>query len=175
MAKKVGVLCRLRNILSINAKICIYNTIVRPHLNYCATILYMASGRAINRLQILQNRAIRCILNCNRYTSIKKMLNKLEWLNVRNGLLLNVLVFIFKLDKGLLPKYFSEYMVRNKDIHNYNTRNKDKLRSKLAKKCNNRRGLLHGGIEEYNRLPDIIRQSKNVDSFVKYLKKYLCK
>jgi hypothetical protein len=173
IAKKVGVLGRLRNSLSKMAKICIYNAIVRPHFNYCATVLHMIDQRYVYRLQLLQNRAIRIIYRGNRYSNIKRMMRELKWLDVRKGILMNVLIFMFKFDNELLPEYFNKYIIRNKDIHPYSTRNKNNLRDIRAKKNKTKRCILYNGIASYNRLPENLRQVNKLEDFIEQVKQYL--
>ena len=174
MARKVGVLCRLRSILSVRAKVIIYNAIVRPHIVYCATVLNMLSGSEIAKLQMLQNRAMRAILRTNRFRSIKSMLEELEWLNVRDELTVSILVFIYKLDKGMLPTYFNSYVVRGKDVHSYSTRIKDNLVISKFKKSKTARGVFRKGVLLYNALPERVRGSRTVDAFLRAMRKYLC-
>ena len=43
----------------------IYNCIIAPHFDYCASILWNASNENVKKLQLLQNKGMRTILNCN--------------------------------------------------------------------------------------------------------------
>ena len=61
-----------------------------------------------------------CILNCSRYTSIKDMLSRLNWLSVNKLIELNVLTFIFKIVNNMGPQYFVNSVKRNEEIHNFN-------------------------------------------------------
>ena len=58
----------------------------------------------LNELQIAQNRAMRIILQFNRYTKVKYMLQVVEFMSVRQRLYYNVCIFIFKTVGGVLPK-----------------------------------------------------------------------
>ena len=40
---------------------------------------------------------------------------------------------MFKYEYGQLPDALNMFFVRNRSVHNYNTRNKDKLRPAIAK------------------------------------------
>ena len=48
----------------------------------------------IDSLQMRQNQALRAILRCNRYTNIKKMLEKTELLSIRQIVFLNAMVVV---------------------------------------------------------------------------------
>ena len=101
------------------------------------------------------------------------MLDELEWLNVRNSIKLNLLVFIYKLDKGILPDYFNSYLVRGSDKHNYSTRNRENLVVSRCKKASTSRGVFHRGVHLYNALPECIRGSRTVDAFLRAARKHL--
>lgn len=77
VAKKVGFLCRINKKLNYLDKITIYHTIIAPHFEYCASILYTCTKSDIAKLQILQNRAMRTILRCHKMTSSLVMLKRL--------------------------------------------------------------------------------------------------
>jgi hypothetical protein len=62
-AKKISYLGRLSRILSKKTKILIYNCIVAPHFEYCASVLWGTSDVYLSKLQTLQNRGMRSILN----------------------------------------------------------------------------------------------------------------
>ena len=72
---------------------------IKPHFEYCSTILFLGNNQMIERLQKLQNRGMRCILMCNRLTPIQSMLNTLQWLTINQRTIMNVLIFIFKKKK----------------------------------------------------------------------------
>jgi hypothetical protein len=62
MAKKVGFLGRIQQKLTKTAKITIYNSIISPHLDFCSSNLFLSNEEDLNRLQVIQNRAMRIIL-----------------------------------------------------------------------------------------------------------------
>jgi hypothetical protein len=64
--KKILYLGRIRNKLSMSTKKLVYNCIIAPHFDYCATVLWKTSEVNIAKLQKLQNKAMRFILNCRK-------------------------------------------------------------------------------------------------------------
>ena len=60
-----------------------YNTMLKTHFEYGSTILYTCcTEQQLTRLQKLQNKAIRSILQLNRFTPTISMLDALRWHNV---------------------------------------------------------------------------------------------
>ena len=62
ITKNMNFLSRISASLSQWSKITIFNSLILPHIVYSAAILYAANKNEINRLQKLQNRAMRIIL-----------------------------------------------------------------------------------------------------------------
>lgn len=94
----------------------------------------MAGETQIQRFQLLQNRGMRIILQCNKYTPIAQMHDTLKWTSVRSRITRQLLIFIYKILNNLLPSYFSDFIIRNDQIHNYSTRNANLFRVKKNNK-----------------------------------------
>lgn len=173
ISKKLGVLARVGKHLTIWSRKVIYNTIVFPHFIYCGTILHLANQESLNRLQKLQNRAMRIVLKMDKYTSIGRMLGVLEWLNVRQLLEYQVLVFIKKIELKMVPEYLSDSLVRIRDVHNYNTRGNSKYFVEGKLKKNSQIGIFYRGIRAFNDLSDELRHCVALKKFKYMLRKDL--
>lgn len=135
--------------------------------------MFIADEGVINRLQILQNKAMRILLNMDRYAKINVMLKKLEWLNVKNLILFLVLIFIFKVQNNLLPSHLKQLIVLNSDQHNYLTRNKNNFFLNNFSKNIAYKSVFHKGLIEFNKLNSSIKTQKSLKSFKKNLKFFL--
>jgi len=51
----------------------VYEAIIAPHFEYCATLLMDMGETQLDKLQVPQSRAIRVILQCDRYTKVEHM------------------------------------------------------------------------------------------------------
>lgn len=170
VSKKLGVLNRCSNYLSSSTKCKIYNAIVLPHFIYANTILYMANKNEMQRLQKLQNRGMRTILKCNKYTRIDDMLNTLNWLDVRNLIKYFSMVFIHKINLKLLPDYL--HLAKNCDVHQYETRSRNNFATEFRNKKSSQNSIFSRGVVEYNGLPEQFK-SANLKTFQRLLKNYL--
>ena len=111
MWKNIVFFRRIRNRMPIITSINIYNTIIKPHFEFGATILYSCcSDQQIIRLQKLQNKAMRAILKVNRLTSTSWMLDTLKCLNIKERLQINTIYFIRKMKIGDAPDYLTEQL-----------------------------------------------------------------
>jgi hypothetical protein len=165
IAKKYGILCRLKNELTISSKIQLYKSIISPHLEFCPTILYLANNTQLLRLQRLQNRIMRLILNCDRFTSSVFMLDALQWLSVEQRIVYLSMVFIFKIVNGLLPQYLCDRIERGRDIHRYNTRNADEIRTPFFLTRASQNLLFYKGINFFNSMPIHVKRAPTLAEF----------
>lgn len=173
VAKKISFLGRLSNRLSIQARILVYKTIIAPHFEYCASILFLCQDGDLQRLQKQQNRAMRIILRCSKRTNISLMLDVLQWLSIKQRIYFNTLVLIYKMVNNLLPKYMSQKLHLHSDIHNYETRIRSDYRLPKLTKSGTQNCLYYKGIKIYNNLPPEAKQATNLFSFKRYLSDYV--
>ena len=79
---------------------------------YCANVWGLAADGHIHKLQVVQNRVARIVLKAEWNTSTVYLLNKLNWLSVRQIMFYQTCILVFKATKGLAPEYlqvFSNY------------------------------------------------------------------
>lgn len=72
VARKINMLQRISKHLTKDAKLQIYKSVVAPHFDYCATLLFLANKQQMDSLQKQQNRALRIILKRDRRENVKK-------------------------------------------------------------------------------------------------------
>jgi hypothetical protein len=165
IATKINYLGRMSRILSLNTKKLIYNCIIAPHFDYCASILWNASNENIKKLQLLQNKGMRTILNCKYDAPIRDMLCRLEWLNVRQKLALDVLVLIKKILNKEVPSYLCDEVQFANHIHNYSTRTATDFYIPAINSVFGKKSLFQDGFRLYNSLPQEIKNIETTKSF----------
>jgi len=173
LAKKIGFLMRIRNKLDYQTAINIYNTIIKPHFEYCSTILYLGTNQMCERLQRLQNRAMRCILKCERLTHSVLMLDSLMWLSVKQKVVFNVMMFIFKIKNNMLPIYLKRQLINVSEVQPYLLRNNQDFRLPNLLSSASQNNLFYKGTKYFNSLPLKIKNEQNVIKFKKGLVEYI--
>ncbi len=138
--------------------ILLYNALIAPHLDYCSTIIYLMNITQIEQLQKIQNKCMRLILNEDWYANINYMLNCLEWLSVDQRIKLNALSFINKIENNLTPQYMKDFLIKRKELHNYNLRRKSDYHLPNYRKSFSQNSLFYKGIQMYN---DFKEKTKN--------------
>ena len=111
----------------------LYCTLVLPYLNYGLLLWGNVIKTYMHKLFKIQKRAMRIISNSSFLAHTKPLFAKFGILNIFEMYVKDVVIFMYKFKFNLLPKSFDQCFVTNKDIHNYNTRNKDNFKSRISK------------------------------------------
>ena len=94
--KKLGLIRKSRHFLDQSILLMLYQSLLLQQLNYCDMVYDTRSVVNKNKLQIVQNCALRTILNCDKYTSIDYLHNKVKILTLPQRHKLHTAVECFK-------------------------------------------------------------------------------
>ena len=110
--KKIGKTChfplitnisKIRTYLDRESTETIIHAFVTTHLDYCKAILYGLPKFLLNRLQLVQNRAVRIVTFTKKYEHITPSLIDLDWLPVEYRIIYKILFLVYKAINGLSP------------------------------------------------------------------------
>jgi len=73
---------RIRDFVKRDTLVSMYNALIQPHVNYFSEVWDTLGQRHSNRLQKLQNRSARLIMNLSKDTPAIEALNALGWENL---------------------------------------------------------------------------------------------
>ena len=108
----------------------LYHSFIYPYLTYRLEVW----GGAVCLLSLfkLQKRVVRIIKSLLHIAHTEPILFYLKLINIYQLYKQKILLFMFQYIRGCLPKMSNNYYIRNVDIHNYVTRQQNKL---LTHKC----------------------------------------
>lgn len=118
-------------------------------------------------MQKLQNKAMRAILSCDRYTHISRMLSNLKWMTVIQKLELNTLKFIRKMKQGDAPEYLCDQIKYVRESQPYRLKKADDFRIQSAQSTQMQRSLYYKGFQLFNSRPNNIKNEINYIVFFK--------
>lgn len=174
LASKTYFLLRNAKKLDTKTKLLYYKSLIYPHFQYCSTVLFLCNNQQIHDLQIMQNRCMRVILNCDYYQSIQSMLDKLELLDVQQIVNYNVLLLIYKATKNMLPKYLCEKLLYVSETQPYNLRNNDKFRLPMYKKTCTQNSVFYNGVKMFNQFSTSVNiNSSSLNELKSVLRHYV--
>ena len=105
LSKIIGILHRLKYIYPKHILLTLYNSLFVPHLNYGSLVW----GANLNRLCLIQKKAIRIITHSNYLSHTEPLFKELNLLKIEDLFSLNILKFLYKLAQEVLPSYFNIY------------------------------------------------------------------
>ena len=124
---------RHKNFLSEKSKITICESYVLCHFNYCDSVYFNIAEFMKLKIQKVQNSCFRLIFGLRKYDHVSSCLVKLNTLNMHERRLLHGLSLMHRINLKITPSYLSDRIVRNEDLHAYNTRNRTNI---VSERCN---------------------------------------
>lgn len=171
--KKICFLQRNKHKFDLKTKLVILKSLISPHVDYCSSVLFLATETQLRELQLLQNRAMRSVLKCGNRTSIDDMLQRLNLLDIKQRIYFNVLVMIHKLKIGLLPTYLSQNLQYVRDVQPYSLRSNEMFRLPNYIGGQAQNSLFYKGVSLYNSLSNHMPLSNNINEFKNDLVNYV--
>lgn len=175
-SKLISLTGAIRNItkcLPRKVKYIIYNSLIKPHIDYLIEIWGTAAKSNLNIIQRSQNRLIKILFNYRFRTSTQKIYTDTKIMNIKQTY-----------------KYYTCILVRkilNRDIHTKITftkklqvqkiklRNANNLILRPSRTNYGKKNIEYEGAQLYNSLPKEIKETKSMLSFKKLLKFYILK
>jgi hypothetical protein len=172
ISKTIGILNKLKHFFPLNILLNIYNALILPYLNYGALLWHRCS----NRLLVLQKRALR-VISCSKYNAHTSSLFKnLGLLRCTDICTIQCYKFCYKLEKRLLPDYFSGIFVKQSAIHSHSTRGHDKYTLPSIKHEFARNSIRYFATTAFNNMNEDIKSKiflYTMNGFKQYVKRFL--
>ncbi len=166
ISSKIGVLRRLSNVLPSHILNTVYNSIVKPHFDYCVSVWGYYNVTDIDQLQKLQNRAARIVSGVFDFNiSSDDLICNLKWLRVKELRDLQTLSIMYKCQQNKAPNYLSDKFSLLSDVSNYNTRRKNLYNVEQFKSKTAEQSLSYNGPILFNSLPKDIRCAEDFKDF----------
>ena len=164
ISKSVGVLYKLSSLkLPKSILLQVYYSLIYSYLNYNACCYLGTYNTHINRLIILQKRAIRIISGVSFYEHTDPLFNSRKILKITDIYNLNVGLYMYdRWNTGAYDRH-----------HQYETRNRNDLLPRRANLSVTQNSLHSAGPNLWNSIPEYIRSSSTKSSFKCQYKKYL--
>ena len=122
ISRGIGILIKARAILNRDTLITIYYSFIYPYYIYCNHIWGCTANTRLNRLSVLQKKAVRIICHKNRKCHSPPLFKELNFLNLSQINKYLIGQFMYRCYQNILPSLFDAYFRRSNMIHPYNTR-----------------------------------------------------
>ena len=174
LSRSLGILYKLRYLLDKSVLLTILHSLFLSHLQYGILCWARCTASEMKPIQILLNKAIRCINFCHPQDSVHNFLFQDKILTVDDIFKMELAKFMHNYKNGNLPSSFKHYFLKLNSHHNHQTR---------ATKCNyfiprkntskGLKSLSYLGPRLWSEIPDSIRDKRSVQCFGFAYKKFL--
>ena len=155
IAKRVGVLKRIKHLLPVYARRIYVSTMVIPILEYTSIIWGDKNNKVlVASIQVLQNKSAKLVLDRATHSSSTQALLDLNWMNLSTRRLMQRCFFMHNF---IIDSERNSMINRGSDYHSHNTRSKETIRSIRS---NMNWGLLrsfNSASTDWNSLPEDMR------------------
>ena len=173
ISRNIGVINKLKYFLPSCTLVTLYHTLLLPYINYAIIAWGCAIQSQINRILLLQKKALRVIFQTQYRSHTDILFYENNILKVKDIYFFQLGQFMFKLSKGDLPEIFSDMFSTNASVHNYPTRQRNCYHLPLTRTSLAQKSFIFSGCAYWNSLPNDIKDAPSLSTFKRKLKKVL--
>ena len=112
----------IKNRVHENNKLLLFNGYIYSKIQYGIEVYGKACATNLKKVQVQQNRSLKILYNKDYMTHTKTLHRELKTLLVENIYKLSIAKFVYKYEKGMLPKIFDNFFIKNNKMHSHGTR-----------------------------------------------------
>ena len=168
-SRQISALQRLTGLLDMPSRKAIYNSCIVSNFNYCPLVYYFTSRESINKMQKIQERALRFVLK-DSVSDYDTLLTKFGIDSFRISSLRSMAVEIYKILNDMSPEYLS---VLSKSSIPYSLRNNSELiQQKMRTTTFGIKSFSYYGAHLWNSLPVDIKSAVTLGNFKTLVKNW---
>ena len=169
----VGILYKAKHHLPSKSLLTLYYALIYPYLTYCNLIWATTYVNNLQRIYLLQKRAVRAISKADYNASSKPLFANLKILDVFSIYSLQVSSFMYLYHNGALPLSFTQSFQTGSQIHQYSTRYSHLYRPYTCRTNIKKFSILFQGPRIWNSLPNNIKAAPTFNAFKRLIKPFL--
>ena len=165
VSRSIGCIRRIRHLISHKVRVNLYYSLILPYIDYCCTAWGGCSKTNLYKLQKLQNRYARLVLNVDRFTSKCFLLTTLNWQSVEQRIKYHYCILTYKALNNLAPSYMKSLIKK----HSFYYCTRYSLDSPLSiphpRTEYKKRSFTYVGSSLFNKLPSTVQFSSSIQVF----------
>ena len=166
--RNIGIVSRTKGVILTGSSIQLYKSLEEPYFRYGNTIWGLCNDNLVDKFQLLQNRVARIITSTS-YDNADHplLLTELGWLDIRQLIMFDLGIFMFKIDRGMTPQSVNNMFNNISDIHHCQTRGslQDNYFRILINKQITNTAISYSGPKLWNDIPRSIRDFPSLQAF----------
>ena len=172
-SRNIGILNRLKTQLPSSALLTLYSSLTLPYLNYGLLAWGNAHQNILDKLLLLQKRAVRIISQADFRAHTNPFFYDNNILKVKDLYLLQLGQFMYKNTNDLLPKNFKTMFLKNRSFHQHSTRQSEEYHLPLLRTSFAKNTFIYDGPKLWNSFTDSLKNAPSLYTFKKRLKIFL--
>ena len=172
VSKGIGIIKKLCPFLKKSTLVNLYYAFIYPFLTYCIHVWGTAHDVHLNKLIVLQKRAIRIIAGVPPRSHTEPLFQQYKLIEFDDLITLNTSLFVYRYSHGLLPHVFDAFYRLNSHFNLYETRHGLMLSQPVGKTDRPYKTIRYQGVHVWNRILLLdIDVSLGIATFKYYVKK----
>ena len=152
----INIMYKIKEKVDSDTLITVYNTLMLPHLSYCCEIWGNTYCSRLKDIVILQKRAMRLVGKESYRAHTSPIFRRYNALRFMDLIEFNSCLIMYKASNSMLPVNVQAHFIKNKEIHSYGTRNREKLHVKNVKSTIKKISVNNKGVKLWNNLDEQI-------------------
>jgi hypothetical protein len=175
VTRSVGILCKLKNVFPQTILLQLYYALVHSLLIYGNIIWASTYPSYLQKLKVLQNRAVRAVSGSHYRDSISPIYAKLKILKIEDLHYYEIAKFMYKFNRLETPSAFKNYFTKTSNISNKSTRQTSTNNLYIPRYRTNKlqRCIKYQGVKVWNSVPTELKNLALNYSFNRQLKEFL--
>ena len=167
---QISALQRLTGLVDYPSRKAIYTSFKASNFNYCPLVWFFTSRDSINKIDKIQERALRFVLK-DHISCYKDLLLKSGFDSFRIYAVKSLMIELYKILEGMTPNYLSELFVKADTP--YNTRDKCRLIQPMKWTTTyGLRSFQYYGAHAWNMLPVHMKAAQSLSEFKSFIKSW---
>ncbi|MES9883011.1 MAG: reverse transcriptase family protein [Sedimenticola sp.] len=163
--RRINIMRKLKFHLDRKSLEIIYNSFIRPLLEYADTVWDNCTQYEKDDIEKIQTEAARITTGATRLVSIESLYQETCWVTLDSRRKLHKLTLLYKMKEGLSPEYLSNILPPEIDNPRYSLRNADDLQTIRTRTALYYNSFLPSTIREWNSLPVEVRNAPSLNCF----------
>ena len=165
LQSRLGALDKFKNVVTPTVKKTIVEGIFTSVLSYCIPLFGGCDKGEMQSLQVMQIKAARIVTSLGIRTDRRELFATLDWMTVNQLVYYHSALSTYRIRKSSEPEYLAEILNRNNRLNKIIVPNST-LSLAMKSYC-------FRGANEWNRLPEEIRECEKIRNFKKRLKSWI--
>ena len=147
-----------------------------PQLDYYNAMFPGLPRCDLDRLQSIQNAAVRLIAGARQFGHVTPLLQARHWLPIEQRIVFKLGVMMYKTVNGMAPSYLRKYVISPASSRSspcLRSAETDQLYVPRTRTVRGGRTFAVAGPRTWNSLPAVVRSAPSLPTFKKHLKTYL--